>query len=163
MRTWRSVPPFLLTSIWDDRQKWLDAIKKEESSGMCKLAIREIWTCENVGSNLYAEVKITDADGKEIYTTPQSTHGPGQPINNAHPLSLQENGMKHALVITGEHTNDYIQFSYGLTSWTSGTTDGDAQCTLKGEDWSENGPPGCPAAPAIVDVSSFFQTPCGLC
>lgn len=144
-------------SYWDERKKWLEAIKGEGSSGKCKLAIREIWTCEPVGSNLYASVKITGADDKEMYTTPQSAHSPGQPINNAHPLSLQKNGMKNALVITGEHSNDYIQFAYGSTSWTSGTTNGDAHCTLKGENWKKDGPPGCPSAPAIVRFTEALR------
>jgi hypothetical protein len=138
-------------SYWEERNKWLEAIRNGDSSGTCKLAITEIWTCEPVESNLYAAVKITGADGKEIYTTRQSAHSPGRPINDAHPLSLQENGMKNALVITGEHTNDYIQFAYGSTFWTSGTKDGNAHCTLKGDDWNKSGPSGCPA-PAIVSV-----------
>ncbi|EON66292.1 hypothetical protein W97_05685 [Coniosporium apollinis CBS 100218] len=136
-------------SYWDERNKWLEAIKGEDSSKTCKLAIREIWTCEPVESNLYASVKITDAYGDEIYASPQSTRTPGQPINDANPLSLQKNGMKNALVITGEHTNDYIQFAYGSTFWTSGTKDGIVHCTLRGDDWNKSGPPGCPAAPAI--------------
>ncbi|KAH0556757.1 hypothetical protein GP486_005454 [Trichoglossum hirsutum] len=139
-------------SYWDERQKWLEDIKGGGSSGTCKLAIEEIWTCEPTGSNLYASVKITGADGKEIYTTPQSTHSPGQPINNAQPLSLQENGMTNTLTIIGEHTNDYIQFAYGTTSWTSNTKDGNAHCALNGNDWNKNGPSGCPAAAAIVSV-----------
>ncbi|KAI9764588.1 MAG: hypothetical protein M1840_008317 [Geoglossum simile] len=138
-----------------------------DSSEMCKLAVKEIWTCEPVESNLYASVKITGADGKEIYTTPQSTHSPGQPINSAKPLSLQENGMKNALVITGQHTNDYIQFAYGSTSWTTMTkeaaTDGKGSCKLKGNDWNKGGPSGCPAGPAIVGVLEISQMQYELC
>lgn len=144
-------------SYWDERNKWLETIKGDGASGTCKLAITEIWTCDPAGSNLYARASITGADGKAIYTTPQSTQSPGQPINDGNPLSLQENGMKNPLKITGEHTKDYIQFTYGSTSWTSGTKDGNAHCTLKGSDWSKNGPSGCPNAAAIVSVLYLLQ------
>lgn len=119
------------------------------ASGTCKLAITEIWTCEPVEKNLYARINLTGADGKVIYTTQRSVHSPGVPINDAFPLKLKEDGMSETLTVIGEHTNDYIQFHYGSTSWTSGTNDGKASCQLNGDDWNKNGPQGCPA-PAIV-------------
>lgn len=128
---------------------WLD-ILKGKSDGTCKVLVREIWTCEDVASNLYASVEITDASGKTVYTTPGSAHSPGQPINDDRPLKLMKSGMDKTLTIVGEHTNDYIQFSYGSTSWTSSDTEGDASCKLVGDDWDKNGPKGCPDARAVV-------------
>jgi hypothetical protein len=122
-------------------------------SGTCKLAIEEIWTCEPVEQNLYAEIKLTGADGKVIYTTPQPVHSPGVPISEA--FILKEDGMSEELTVIVEHTNDCIQFNYGSTSWTSGTEDGKASCKLDGDDWNKKGPQGCPA-PAVV---SFIDVP----
>ncbi|KAN0067299.1 hypothetical protein V8E54_014562 [Elaphomyces granulatus] len=145
------------SSYWDQRTKWLQSLDTA-SSGTCKLTIEEIWTCEAVDSNLYASVKITDASGNNVYSTPTSADSPGQPINANHPLSIQANGLANNLIITGEHSNDYIQFTYGSTSWLSGTTSGQAHCSLDGKDWNTKGPQGCPA-PAITR-SFDCQFPC---
>jgi hypothetical protein len=115
------------------------------ASGTRKLAITEIWTCEPVEKNLYARINLTGADGKAIYTTQRSVHSPGVPINDAFPLKLKEDEMSETLTVIGERTNDYIQFYYGWTSWTSGTNDGKASWKLNGDDWNKNGPQGCPA------------------
>lgn len=131
---------------------WLD-ILKGNTDGTCKVQVKEIWTCEDVASNLYASVTITDNSGKTVYTTPGSAHSPGQPINDGHPLEITESGMDNTLSMVGEHTNDYIQFNYGSTSWTSSDTEGDASCKLVGDNWNQNGPTGCPNAMAIV---SYF-------
>ncbi|PWI64133.1 hypothetical protein PCL_12117 [Purpureocillium lilacinum] len=129
--------------------RWLD-ILRGKNKGICKVEVKEIWTCEDFASNLYASIKITDASGKTVYTTPGSTHSPGQPINDGHPLKLKKSGMDSTLTMVGQHTNDYIQFSYGSTSWTSTDTDGDASCKLVGNNWDKDGPKGCPNAMAVV-------------
>ncbi|KAK2606049.1 hypothetical protein QQS21_003567 [Conoideocrella luteorostrata] len=129
--------------------EWVDALKGK-SDGKCKLEVEEIWTCEDVASNLYASVKITDNGGKVVYTTPGSAHSPGQPINDGHALQINEKGMAKTLTLVGEHTNDYIQFSYGDKSWTSNDDKGDATCKLVGDNWDKDGPKGCPNAKAVV-------------
>lgn len=139
-------------SYRSQRQVWLGMVEKELFAGTCQLHIKEIATCEPSNSNLYAAVTITGPGGQKIYTSPSSTSSPGQPINAAHSLSLQAYGLSDTLVITGEHTHDYIQFSYGAISWTSSTTDGKANCTLKGANWNQKGPSGCPKAAAIVSA-----------
>ena len=146
-------------SYWDNRNKWLQEIKDYAESGnlkQCKLSIVEVWTCEDASKNLYAQLSITGADGKSIYTTPQSTSSPGQRINAGQSLSIQETGMSNPLMVTGEHTNDYIQFSYGTASWVSGTTDGDNNCTLKGSDWSKEGPK-CPGMAQARQFDCVYQ------
>ena len=135
-----------------DRQVWLGIIASTLANGAYQLNIKEIATCEPSNSNLYASVEITGPGGQNIYTSPPSTSSPGQPINAANPLSIQASGLSDTLVITGEHTNDYIQFTYGATSWTSSNTYGIANCTLQGSNWDPNGPSGCPQAAAIVSA-----------
>ncbi|UNI17167.1 hypothetical protein JDV02_003543 [Purpureocillium takamizusanense] len=137
---------------------WLDILKGKRD-GICKVEVEEIWTCEDVASNLYASVKIIDASGKPVYTSPGSAHSPGQPINDSHPLKLKESGMDNTLTMIGEHTNDYIQFSYGSTSWTSTDTNGDASCKLVGNNWDKDGPKGCPNAMAVTRTFEC-QYPC---
>lgn len=131
---------------------WLDLLNGN-SDGICKVEVRQIWTCEDPASNLYAELKITDANGNVLYTTPDSVHSPGLPINDANPLELHEPGMDESLFVTGEHTGDYIQFSYGSTSWRSTDNKGDASCQLVGDNWDTNGPQGCPT---MALVSQFL-------
>ena len=42
--------------------------------------------------------------------------------------------LPNAIIITGEHENDYVQFTYGSLSWTSRTTTGSATCSNGGWD-----------------------------
>ncbi|KAI1928490.1 hypothetical protein LOZ65_001983 [Ophidiomyces ophidiicola] len=123
-----------------------------KSSGTCKLAITQIWTCEAADKNLYARVQLTGSDGKVFYTTQQSAHTPGLSINNSNPLKIKQSNMRYELKIIGEHKNDYIQFYHGKTAWTSGTSSGEARCKLKGKDWDKKGPGACPTA-AFEDVN----------
>ncbi|KAK8069450.1 hypothetical protein PG994_006066 [Apiospora phragmitis] len=83
-----------------------------------------------------------------LYKTLGSAHSPGQPIDDGYSLELKS-GMDSTLTTVGEHTNDYIQFHYGSTSWTSFDTKGDASCKLVGDNWDKNGPKGCPNAMAV--------------
>lgn len=121
---------------------WLEKLANN-SSGTCKLDIEEIWTCEDVAKNLYAQAKITDLSGNILYQTPGSVHSPGVPINDANPLEIKKDGMSDTLVIVGEHAGDYIRFTYGSSYWSSSDTEGDASCKLVGDNWNENGPGDC--------------------
>lgn len=42
--------------------------------------------------------------------------------------------LPNPLVITGEHENDYLQFTYGTLSWHSNTPNGGGSCTVGGWD-----------------------------
>jgi hypothetical protein len=135
---------------WTERDTWLNVLRESEVGGFCSLSVTESWTCEDQASNLYAAVTVTGPDEKVWYTTTEG-NSIGLHIDDSHPLKVQAGGMTNELVIVGEHVNDYVQFTYGSLSWTSGTTTGDyAYCTLKGDDWDKNGPPNCPNAPAQV-------------
>ncbi|KAI1740086.1 hypothetical protein F4680DRAFT_448280 [Xylaria scruposa] len=123
------------------------------------IPIGYIWTCGDVASNLYADVSIKDPEGNSIYDTPRSASSPGQPIDGQHPLEVTADGMQETLTIVGEHTNDYIQFYYGKNlSWTLGDTEGNAKCSLWGDDWGD-GPSGCPNAAAAAR-NFACQYPC---
>ncbi|KAK6066218.1 esterase family protein [Seiridium cupressi] len=125
---------------------------------ICKLTIEEIWTCEASDTNLYASMSLTDANGKKIYSTPGSTSSPGVPIDDPKGYSVKEDGMDTELLVVGEHTKDYIQFTYGDQSWTSSSTSGTPSCKLNGDNWDSSGPK-CPgAAQTRTTAYSFITT-----
>ena len=136
-----AIPDSLYPSAyWDQYNKWIEEIKDlagEPTSGTCKFNIEEIWTSEPADSNLYANIDLYDFSGTLIYSTPQSTSSPGVPIDDANPYHLMEEGMKEALIIVGEHANDYIQFTYGDQFWQSSDTEGTPSCTLIGNNWEQ--------------------------
>ncbi|KAJ6437230.1 aspartate-tRNA ligase [Purpureocillium lavendulum] len=146
-------------SYWKERDGWIKSLgDNNDNGGTCKMTIKEVWTCESIDSNLYAEVLIKNPKGKTLYATPGSAHSPGQPINDKSPLKLTVPGMQETLIIVGEHTNDYMQFYYGNKAWRSGDRKGDARCSLKGQDWGK-GPTGCPNAMAASRTFEC-QWPC---
>ncbi|PWI71638.1 hypothetical protein PCL_11732 [Purpureocillium lilacinum] len=145
-------------AYWKEREGWIKSLGDGDNAGKCKMTIKEIWTCENPDSNLYASMSISNPNGVNLYTTPGSAHSPGQPINDKAPLKITVPGMQETLTIVGEHTNDYIQFYYGSKAWRSGDTTGDAKCNLKGDDWGK-GPTGCPNAMAASRTFEC-QFPC---
>ena len=57
----------------------------------------------------------------------------GEGINNGSPYSFTSK-LPNPLVVTGEHENDYIQFTYGGLSWQSKTSNGGAYCNNGGWD-----------------------------
>ncbi|KPM41745.1 hypothetical protein AK830_g4814 [Neonectria ditissima] len=124
-------------------------------AGTCKLQIKEIWTCEDLYNNLYAELTVESPSGDVLYQTPGSTSSPGVPINDPEGLHLKEDGMSEELVVIGEHTNDYIQFYYGDTAWRSTDTEGAAACTMVGDDWPQEGPGDCPASAVVIPRSEI--------
>lgn len=87
--------------------------------------------------------------GGVLYETALAIGSLGVPINDQSALHIKEAGMAQELVVTGEHVNDYIQFSYGETAWTTLDTEGVALCNLVGENWPAEGPRGCPSAAAV--------------
>lgn len=119
--------------------KWMEMLQGS-NDGTCKARVEEIRTCEDEASNLYARVQITNADGETIYTTPGSAHTPGKPIGVDGPLEFSEEGMDSTFTVERGDSYDYLQFSYGSTSWKSSDTSGEASCELDGDDWDGEGP-----------------------
>ena len=78
---------------------------------------------------------MRDNAGNNIGSTHiDSTKNPiGDPINAKDPLSFASK-LTNPLIVTGEHQNDYIQFSLGALSWTSRDTTGPAHCKNGGWD-----------------------------
>ncbi|KAJ8133212.1 hypothetical protein O1611_g410 [Lasiodiplodia mahajangana] len=135
-------------SYWEQYDQWIQGIKDSTGSGnndptMCRFNITEVWTCEPAESNLYAQVTLSDASGRQIYSTPGSDSSPGVPINDAMPWHLRESEMEEELIIIGEHQNDYMQFYYNSQAWTSSDTSGVPSCQLQSENWPVEGPT-CP-------------------
>ena len=84
---------------------------------------------------------MANGDGDTIGQTVINTTYPyGMPINVGDAYSFQPL-LLTAIVITGEHEGDYIQFTQGDMSWTSRTTTGVATCTNGG--WDPRGGPAC--------------------
>lgn len=133
-------------------------IPRKDFKNTCKMEVTQIWTCEDPSANLYARLKVTGSDGKVLYVTPQSTRTPGVPINAARPAVIEEKGMSRSLTVVGQHTDDYIQFTYGDDLWFTagarmlGTNSGDGRCGLKGsKNWDTKGPQ-CPGK-SIVSIA----------
>lgn len=151
---YQGMKDYFIQTLKDDKLPGVGA-----TSSTCQLTVREIQTCEAGDANLYAEVVIKDPSGKVLYSTPGSTHSPGQPIDDANRLNIKVDGMSNELVIVGEHVKDYIQFYYGSAAWTSTTTDGPANCKVTSDgNWRSEGPENCPAPAVVRDFAC--QYPC---
>ena len=105
------------------------------ATGTCSFHLTETQDCATDASNLFAIVTLLDNNKANIgQTSVDPTKNPiGDPINSSDPLSF-DSKLPNPLVITGEHMNDYVQFTYGTLSWTSRTTTGPATCSNGGWD-----------------------------
>jgi hypothetical protein len=146
------------------RDAVIDAIHNVQSTtgtaapGICKLDVFEVWTCQSVDENLIAAIRVNGTDGETLYSTPETPGQPvGQPINDKTPYKIQTDEMKQQLIVTGEHTGDYIQFNYGSLSGRYDTTDGNAKCEQKSNiGWNDQDHAAkCPKNSA---VSSLFYS-----
>ena len=66
-------------------------------------------------------------------TVNDKNHPIGYPMDDGKSYSF-DSKLPHPLVITGEHENDYVQFTYGGLSWQSKTPNGGGSCTVGGWD-----------------------------
>ena len=92
-------------------------------------------------SNLFASVTVTDGEGSVLgETAVNDTYPLGMPINVGDTYAFLPNGlsttpsMTTPLMITGEHEDDYVQFTLKSLSWKSRTTTGVATCSNGGWD-----------------------------
>ena len=108
--------------------------------GTCSFHLTETENCDvNYSNNLYGNVVMKDANKVIIgQTVNDKDHPLGYSMNAGNPYSFTSK-LPTALVITGEHENDYVQFTYGSLSWQSKTANGGASCTVGGWD-PRNGP-----------------------
>ena len=108
------------------------------TSGDCVFNITESMTCADDADNLYAIVDLWAPDGSVIYAEDDPDRPLGLQINDKDALNITSS--YGTLIIVGEHEHDYIQFTSGKNSWTSGTTSGPATCSMLGHNWDPNGP-----------------------
>lgn len=114
----------------------------------------ELWECfygqkescgfeastENQG-DLYGELTLVDNSKQQIF----STNGTKYPINDRDHAVLV-GVLPLELHITAEHTNDYIQFSYGEHAWTNNdhpATQWDHDTGEPYESWGDQTKPQC--------------------
>ena len=93
-----------------------------------------------------------------IGETQVSNGAAGVPIDVGNSYSFTSK-LLHPLVITGEHENDYVQFTIGGLSWQSKTPSGGASCTVGG--WDPRDGPVCArfgTQPAVNQMDCCF--PC---
>ena len=104
------------------------------ATGNCSFHLIETQDCLSDAANLYAIVTLKDNNKSIIGQTPTNETNPlGEPINTSDSYNFNSD-LSNPIVITGEHENDYVQFTYGGLSWTSRTTTGPATCSNGGWD-----------------------------
>lgn len=118
------------------------------ATGTCQIHVKEFQSCfVPADMDLDAIVTMRDNAGTQIGQTDESS--PGVSINANNPYAFRSS-LSDALIITGEHTRDYVQFSLGALSWTSADTSGSAYCSTGG--WDPAQGPSCELfddAPAV--------------
>lgn len=114
--------------------------KKPVSSfagGTCCFHLNETQSsCDDSKSDLFANVNLVDNSKKTIYTTSggEQVRGLGIDINDPKGGGSFQGPLPYPVHMTGEHKNDYIQFSYNGLSWKSSDKTGSANCTAGGWD-----------------------------
>jgi len=113
---------------------------------------------------LYGNITLYDNSKTVIYTTPSNyftNAGLGEPINvdNGSTFGHDPGPLPYPVQITGEHENDYIQFTYGSLSWTSKDKTGAANCSNGG--WNPRNGPVCPnGGTGLEDTPAENQVDC---
>lgn len=126
--------------------------------GTCSFHLTETQVCEGNSNNLWALIRLVDDKKNEIGSiTANDTDALGVPINDKDPYSFTSK-LPMPIVITGEHRGDYVQFTYGGTSWRSTTTTGPATCNNGG--WDPKGGPECSPNPNFVQQNSVKNMDC---
>jgi hypothetical protein len=92
--------------------------------GTCSLHLNQYDTCEDETRDYRCEVTLYD-NGKN-----QIGHGPEGLCSALYPMGVTSK-LPLVLVMTSEHTNDYVQFNYGGYGWKSSDK---ASCSVGGWD-----------------------------
>lgn len=126
--------------------------------GTCSFHLTETQVCDSDSRNLFALIRLVDDKKNEIGAiTANDTDPLGVPINAKDPYSFTSK-LPMPIVVTGEHRGDYIQFTYGGTSWRSTTTMGPATCSNGG--WDPKGGPQCSSNPNVSNRNSVKNMDC---
>lgn len=112
------------------------------ATGTCSFHLTETQDCDsNYDNNLYGTVLMVDNNKATIgQTVTDADHPIGYAMDDGNSYSF-DSKLPHPLVITGEHENDYVQFTYGSLSWQSKTPNGGGSCTVGG--WDPRDGPVC--------------------
>ena len=112
------------------------------ATGTCSFHLTETQNCDpSYDNNLYGVVKMYDNDKNVIgQTVTDSDHPIGYPMDDGNSYHFTSK-LQDALVITGEHNHDYVQFTIGGLSWQSKTPNGGASCKVGG--WDPRDGPVC--------------------
>ena len=125
--------------------------------GTCSFHVDEYQDCEDDSKNLFANITMYDNNKQVIgQTSIDPNKNPlGDPINTSDPYSFASK-LAQPMIVTGEHENDYIQFTIGSLSFTSRTTSGSATCSNGG--WDPRDGPICDVFADVpaVSTSSFL-------
>lgn len=109
--------------------------------GTCSFHLTETETCDTDDKNLFATIILLDNNKTNIGGVASTSVNPyGVAINDANKFLLLSN-LPLPIAITAEHEGDYIQFTYGGTSWTSQTAGPAAGCSNGG--WDPRDGPTC--------------------
>lgn len=100
------------------------------ATGTCCFHLTETETCEPHDRNLYGHVRLLD-NNKEVIGETESEAG--EPMNDQQPYRFVSK-LKHELVITGQHQNDYVQFNINGLDWSSTEAKNGANCAVGGWD-----------------------------
>ena len=127
--------------------------------GLCSFHLTETQDCDtNNDKNLYGNVVLKD-NTKNIIAQSiiDDDHPYGYAMDDGNPYTFTS-VLSNSLVITGEHKNDSVQFTYGGLSWQSKTPNGGASCSV-GE-WDPQDGPICDVFPgftqnAVCDASQI--------
>ena len=102
--------------------------------GTCSFHLTETEDCERDNNNLYGSVTMYDNAKNVIGRTVQDdVHPFGYAMDDGKSYSFSSK-LSDPLVITGEHENDYVQFTIGTLKWQSKTPNGGASCKVGGWD-----------------------------
>lgn len=113
------------------------------ATGECSFHLIETQDCESMTSNLYGSVKMLDNNKATIgQTVLDADHPIGYPIDVGSSYSF-DSKLPNPLVITGEHEDDYVQFTYGSVSWQSKAPNDGATCNGTVGDWNPKDGPVC--------------------
>ena len=119
--------------------------------GTCSFHLKETQDCNSDANNLYGIVKMYDNDKNVIGQTVQDDNHPSgyaMDVGNSYSFASK---LKDPLIITGEHENDYVQFTLGSLSWQSKTPNGGGSCKIGG--WDPKGGPVCSRLGDSIAVS----------
>lgn len=146
-----SQPDWNLWQLSIDAQIDMDDYAPPYASGTCSFHLNETQDCDiDYSKNLYGNVVMMDNNKNIIGKTVNDIKHPiGYHMDNDNPYSFTS-VLPHPLVITGEHENDYVQFTYGNLSWQSKTPNGGGTCTVGG--WDPRDGPNCASKAAHQDA-----------